>query len=157
MTGQAKTRRIQDTLYIAGSGVIAFGVWPLAKIGLFLTLADEQTLRQLLGIEDASLALTVYLLMGIIALVDFGVRTYVGLSARAEGRGERRSPFYLVVAAIVAIANASSLAAIALGTSFALSLLEMMLSIAIEATALAALVLVIYSSIRLRGMNETAG
>ena len=160
MAEQTEIRRIQDTLTIAGSGVIAFSVWSLAKIGLFLSLADENTLRWLfeqLGIDNPSLALAVYVTLGAIILIDLGFRAYVGLSARAEGIGKRKSPFYLVVAAVAAIANALSLYAIALGTAFGVSLSSMIVTITIEVTAIAALVLVIVSSIRLRRMSKTAG
>ena len=87
MTGQAQTRRLQDTLTIAGSGVIAFSVWSLAKICLFLTFVDEKALNQLfelIGIGGTSLAITVYIILGVIILIDLGFRAYVGLSARAE-------------------------------------------------------------------------
>ena len=160
MTGQAQTRRIQDTLTIAGSAAIAFSVWSLAKIGLFLMFVDESALRWLLGqlgIDNASQVLAVYVSLGLIALIDLGVRAYVGLSARAEGRGERRSPFYLVVAAIIAIMNASSLYAVAWGAALEPSPLSMAVSITIEATAIAALVLVVFSSVRLRRMGKAAG
>lgn len=157
MTEQAEIRRLQDTLTIAGNGVIAFSVWPLAKIGLFLMLTDEDTLHRLLGIDKASLALTVYLSLGAILLIDLAVRAFVGLSARAEGQGKRRSPFYLVVAVIAAMANASSLVAIALSASSNPSPLSMIVSIAIEATTIIALALVVYSSIRLRHMSQTKG
>ena len=157
MTKQAETRRLQDTLSIAGTAVIAFGVWSLAKIIVFLTLVDENVLQQLLGISDTPLTITVYVSLGIIILIDLGLRSFVGLSARAEGRGRKKKPFYLVVAAVMAIANASSLAAIAFGTSFASSPLNMIVSIIIEATSLTALVLVVHSAIRLRQTGKTAG
>lgn len=157
MTEVAKKRRLQDALAIAGGGVIAFCVWSLAKIGLFLMFADGNALRQLLGINDNSLAIVTYVSSAFIALVDIGLRAYVGISARAEARGEKRGPFYLVVAAAVAAGNTASLFAIALGTSYKLSPLNVIITIAIEGTALAALVLVIYCSIRLRGMVETKG
>lgn len=157
MTEAAKKRRLQDALAIAGNGVIAFCVWSIAKIGLFLMFADGDALRQLFGISDDSLAIVTYSSSVIIALVDMGLRAYVGMSARAEGRGEKRGPFYLVVAAMVAAGNTASLFAIALGTSYILSPLNIIITIAIEGTALAALVLVIYCSICLRGMEETKG
>lgn len=160
MTAQANRRRLQDTLTIAGSAVIAFSVWSIAKIGLFLALADKNSLRWLLeqlGIDNESLALALYVSLGLIALIDFGVRAYVGLSARAEGRGQKKNPFYLVVATIVSVLNASSLYAVAWGTAFEISPLSMVVSIVIETTAIAALVLVIVSSIRLRCMGDAVG
>lgn len=157
MAEQAQIRRLQDTLTIAGSAVIAFSVWSLAKIGMFLAFADKDLLSWLLGLDKESLTIAVYVSMAVVALVDLGVRVYVGMSARAEGHGMKKSPFYLVVAAIIALANASSLVAIALGASLALSPLSMIVPIAIEATAIAALVLVVRSSLLLRRTNETAG
>ena len=160
MTEQARRRRLQDTLTIAGSAVIAFSVWSIAKIGLFLAFVNENSLCRLLGqlgIDNESVALAVYVSLGLIALIDLGVRAYVGLSARAEGCGQKKSPFYLIVAAIIAMLNASSLYAVAWGAAFELSILSMAVSIVIETTAIAALVLVIVGSIRLRHMNVAVG
>ena len=156
MTEQAQIRRLKDTLTIAGSAVIAFSIWSLAKIGMFLSFVDQNTLSWLLGLDKESLTIAVYVSLIVVALVDVSVRVYVGMSARAEGRGMKKNPFYLGVAAIVALANALSLVAIALSASSALSPLGMVVPIAIEATAIAALVLVVHSSICLRRANETA-
>ena len=156
MTSQARIRRLQDTLTIAGGAVIAFSAWSLAKIGMFLAFANEDMLSWLLGLDRESLTIAMYVSLALVALIDVGVRTYVGTSARAEGRGTTKSPFYLVVAAIIALANTSSLIAIALSSSSALSPLSMIVPIAIEATAIAALVLVVRSSILLRRANKTA-
>ena len=157
MTEQAKKRRIQDTLTIAGSAVVAFGIWSLAKTGLFISLVDESTLRLMFGINGISLTVTVYVLLAVLVVVDMCLRAYVGLSARGEGHGKKKSPFYLVVAAIAAIANACTLSAIAFITSLATSPIEAMVSVVIELTAIAALALVIFSSIRLRRMNKVSG
>lgn len=159
MAKQIQVRRLQDCLTIAGTAVIAFSVWSLAKIALFLAFVDEETIRQLiqvLGLQQDSAAAVTYASLLIIAIVDLGFRAYVGLSARAEGRGKKKSPFYLIIATIAAIANSTSLVGIALATSFASSILNMLVTVAIEATAIAALVLVIYSSIRLRQIRKTA-
>jgi len=161
MSEQAKIRRIQHTLSIAGSGVFAFCVWSLAKISLFLSLVDESTLQttlcNLLGIDSDTLMNGVYATIVAIIIIDLVVRIYVGMSARAEGRGKKKGSFYLVVAAIAALANISSLVFIAFSTSLTLFPLDMVISIAVEATAVAALVLVIYSSIALRRMSRMEG
>ena len=157
MTEQAQIRRLQDTLTIAGSAVVAFGVWSLAKIGMFLSFADKDMLSSLLGLDKESLTIATYVSLVIIALIDVGVRVYVGTSARAEAHGKKKSSLYLVVAAVIAIMNTSSLGAIAMGSSFTLSPLSMIVPIAIEATAIAALVLVIRSSLLLRRASETMG
>lgn len=155
MTEQAKIRRLQDRLNIAGTGVIAFSVWSLAKIGLFITFVDQDTLRMMFGITGAVLVNTIFVLVAIMGIVDLCVRVFVGLSARAEGRGERRHPIYLFVAVITAIVNALTLALTVMGASSAATIPYVIVSSAIEATAFAALTMVIYSSIRLRFMSKT--
>ena len=161
MSEQARKRQLQHTLSIAGSGVFAFCVWSLAKVSLFLTLVDQDTLqdvlRSLLGLGDAELTAAVYGSLIAMIIIDLVLRAYVGLSARAEGRGKKKGPLYLVVAVIVAVANVSSLVAIALGTSLASSVLNTVISTAVEATAIATLVLVVYSSMALRRMEKVEG
>ena len=157
MTEQAKIRRVQDTLTIAGSAVIAFGIWSLAKTGLFITLVDQNTLKAILGANGITLTVMVYALLAGIIVVDMCLRAYVGLSARAEGHGKKKGPTYLVVAAVAAIANACSLGAIALVTSFVSSPISVIISIVIELTGIAALALVVISSIRLRRMSKVLG
>ena len=157
MTEQAKRRRLQHMLTIAGGGVVAFCVWSLAKISLFLTLVDENTIRSLLGIGDVPLTTAIYVGLVAIIIIDLIVRAYVGMSARAEGRGKKKGPFYLIVAVLAAIANASSLVGIAFSTSQTLSPMNIVVSVAVEATAFATLALVVCSSIALRRMGKMAG
>ena len=157
MTEQAKIRRLQDRLSIAGTGVIAFSVWSLAKIGLFISFADQDTLRTLPGITGAMLVNTIFVLVAAMGIIDLCVRVFVGLSARAEGRGEKRHPIYLFVAAIAAIVNALTLVLTVVSASSAATIPYVLVSGAIEATAFAALLMVIYSSIRLRHMSKTTG
>ena len=144
-------------LAIAGTSVIAFAVWSLAKVCMFLSSADESMLRQLLGINDAALPVAMLASAGAIALIDLALRVYVGLSVRAEARGEKKGMLYIVVALVVALGNVSSLLPIALGTTNGPFSLIVIISVVIEATSIAALVLVIYCSIRLRSMNKTTG
>ena len=161
MSEQAKKMRLQHTLSIAGIGVFAFCVWSLAKITIFLYLVDEATLQQtisgLLGIKDLQITTALYISLVVIVIVDVVVRGYVGLSARAEGHGKKKGSFYLVVAVLAAIANICSLVAIAFGTTLVLSPLNMVVSIIVEATAVAALVLVVRSAVALRRMDKAAG
>lgn len=157
MTEQAEIRRLQSTLAIAGGAVIVFCVWSFAKIALFLTFLDEDALQWLLGINDSSLITVICVAAVILVIIDFILRVFVGLSARAEGHGKKKGRFYLIVAFLAAIANALTLVAIVLSTSFSSSVFGMIVSIAVEATALAALVIVICCSIRLRRMDKTTG
>ena len=155
-TQQANVRRLQDTLIIAGDGVIAFGAWALVKTALLPVLFNGEELQQLVFGGDMSLT-AMYVLAGVLVCIDLGVRAFVGLSARSEGRGKKRSPLYLAFAAIAALITAFSVVAIALGMSGRLTVLDMVVSIIVETTALAALVTVVYCSIRLRRLNKLTG
>ena len=157
MTQQARKRRLQYNLTIAGNSVIAFGVWTLVKIGLFLSLVDDGVLLKVLSTQYAPLIIAIFVALAVMVLIDLAIRAYVGYSARAEGLGKQKSPLYLFVAGISAIASAAFLIVVALIVSFALEPLTIIIPFAIESTAIAALVLVIYSSIGLRRMGKTKG
>ena len=157
MTLQARKRRLQDTLTIAGAGVIAFSVWGIAKATLFFALSDEGQVRQMFAIEESIPLMAVFILTGVVVLIDLIVRAYVGFSARAEGRGKKKSPFYLIVAAIAALVNAFSVVTVLLGTAGSLSFADAVVSFVIEATAFVALVMVIYCSVRLRRLGKATG
>lgn len=157
MTQQARVRRLQDTLIIAGGAVFAFSVWGVAKLFLFLILTEESKVRELLDVNDQLSMSVIYIVAGIAVLIDVCIRAYVGISARSEGLGKKKSPVYLVVAAIAAIGNAYSAITVVFGMSLSSSIYDAVISVIIEATALAALVLVIYCSVRLRRQNSAAG
>lgn len=153
---QARIRRLQDTLIIAGDGVIAFSAWALVKAALFVILADDARIDQLFGSVDDELLVYVFLVVGIVVCIDLIVRVFVGLSARAEGHGKKKSPFYLVVAVLAAIANAISAITAALGMAYTLSTFDTVVTIAVETTGFAALAAVVYCSVRLRSLNKAA-
>jgi len=157
MTLQARKRRLQDTLIIAGAGVIAFSVWGIAKAMLLFAFSDESQLRQMLAIDDSIPMAVIFIITVVMVVIDWIVRAYVGLSARSEGRGKKKSPFYLIVAAIAALVNAFSVVTVLLGTARSLSFADAVVSFVIEATAFVALVMVIYCSVRLRRLGKATG
>ena len=123
--------------------------------GDYLSMIADMASPLAMIYTGAMLANAVLTLVAAMGVIDLCVRVFVGLSARAEGRGERRNPFYLVVAAVAAIVNAMTLIVTVMGASSAVTIPYVLVSGAIEATAFAALLMVIYSSIRLRHMGKT--
>ena len=77
---ESELRRGQNTLFILGGGVITFGVWSVVKMIMYFALDP-------------------------VVGLDVGLRFYVGLSARAEARGKKKSRAYIVVAALMAAGN----------------------------------------------------
>ena len=60
---QVRIRRLRDTLIIAGDGVIAFSAWGLVKAALFLMLAGDERVGQLLASVDESLLVYVFIVV----------------------------------------------------------------------------------------------
>lgn len=156
-TLQVRKRRLQDTLIIAGDGVIAFSAWALVKSALFLMLADEGRMNQLFGSIDEELKVYVFVIVGIMVCIDLAVRVFVGMSARAEARGKKKGVFYLVVAVLAGLVNAYSAVVTTLGMAYTLSSFDTVVTVAVELTAFVAVATVVYCSVRLRSLDKATG
>lgn len=114
----SKLRKYESILVISGLGVIAFGLWSVIRAGIFYFLnpldltdyldqaeIDEMVMEgQTNGVEvitdNMDVVLTVLIFIGL--SLDLLLRVYVGLSARAYGRGRRRRGFYSILVWIMA-------------------------------------------------------
>lgn len=101
---ERKLRKQQSLLVDAGTGVILFGVWSVAKINLYLGLSP--IFLEALHIMARDIEMDEKLLIGILWFVvavwlvaEMSVRLYIGMSAIAEGKGQKKGSLYLVVAA----------------------------------------------------------
>ncbi len=104
---ETELRRGQNTLFILGGGVIAFGLWSVVKMIMYFAV-DPLKYFQVDDIPQEYRLLVMALVYGIVALIvglDVGLRIYVGLSARAEARGKKKSRAYIIVAALMAAGN----------------------------------------------------
>ena len=100
---QIQLRKNQDTLKIVGLGVIAFGAWSIVKSILYTT-AQWSSIKEEIVVPEANetIAKMVYIFMiAVTMVVEIAVRLYIGRSAIAEGKGERRRPGYVVVAFLI--------------------------------------------------------
>ncbi len=121
---------------------------------MFFLLHNEETQRALLQLEADFPMPPFFATLIAITLIDLGIRTYVGLSARSEGNGKRRGSFYLVVAGFVAATNALSIFLVVSNNAVTASVIDSIVTVAIEATSLGTLILMIRSAIQLRRLNE---
>jgi len=153
-TRQAQLLRLQDTLAVVGAGVIAFGAWTLVKIALLFALYNEEAVFQLLHFNSGTPLPAIFITAIVVACFDLFIRVFVGLSARAEGHGEKKGGFYLVIAGLIAVANVFSIASLAFGTSVNMSFFDAAVSIAIDATSFITLILMIRCAVRLRQLNK---
>lgn len=129
---EIQLRRYQNLLTISGLGVIAFGAWSVLKTILLLFFRKDYLERLP---DDPMFLVILYVLIGVILLIDFVIRLFIGLSARAEGFGKKKGYAYIVLAILLAILSLASLVMIFFDTSYT-SIPEMVVSVIVEATSL---------------------
>lgn len=167
---QITIRKAQNTLIVVGTGTILFGIWTAVRMfGRLFMLRDEtvETMRRLAGETIAQFSDSDVFIITIIATVFFMllflcVRTFVGLSALAEGRGLRRRRLYLPIAAIMIISyfvsffinfftvtEENNLGVLMPQTTFS--------GLIIDLTSIIMLTEMIVSAIRIRKLNQSDG
>lgn len=151
---RAQILRYRDTISIVGTGVIAFGAWSTVRIIMYIVLSANDYLKQY---GSTVLTIATIILCGI-AFVDLVLRIYVGLSARAEGKGARKGSFYLVCAGLLVLGLALSIgfALYSIITEQSLDYaFDLVVSTIIDATSLITIVQLIVSAVRLRKLDAT--
>lgn len=116
-----RLRKHQDTLVTVGKGIIVFSLWSVAKtIGTMLLNREDLTeaFKKLMGFADAKEAAVipddliyavVMIIMVIFLLIDLIIRLKVGRSAIREGRGIRKSGFYLFLTFLLIVSSFTTL------------------------------------------------
>ena len=103
----AKIRKNKDTLVVAGTGVIAFGVWNVLK-SVMLFIEYRSVLEQSFEEEIRETGMTgLLILLILILLTVLGLNLYVGLAARVEGMGIKKRR-YRVLACLMLTTHLSS-------------------------------------------------
>ena len=154
---QIQLRKNQDTLKIVGLGVMAFGAWSIVKSILYTT-AQWSSIKEEIVVPEANetIAKMVYIFMiAVTMVVEIAVRLYIGRSAIAEGRGERRRPGYVVVAFLItAIGLTLTVTAIVVpGIRIELNL-EALMSLFVEITSAVITLEMCWSAIRVRKLRR---
>ena len=118
-----RLRRDENTLTVVGSGVILFGVWTVVKMVLHELNRLPEFMAELgadeLGFEETGLAdmgldpkllatVVAFTVVIIVFLMDLALRVFVGLSARAEGRGRPQGRLYLILAGLLLVLSGLS-------------------------------------------------
>ena len=154
---EKQLRKKQNMLGISGIAVIVFGIWNIAKMVIY-SISTPDGLSKLLGVsgngpaENAARAILLGILI-FIALIDIGLRLLVGLSARAESKGKKKSIGYLIVAIFLALGSVISIF-MTFGSFFANSVFDTVISILVELTSLLVLCDVIVSSFGIRSLKK---
>lgn len=93
---EVKTRRLENNMITLGTGIIAFSIWALLKYTLtsFSDLSPTETMT-------AEARVVFYIIVIVFSLTDVLLHFYIGVSARSEGKGKKKTPLYLVLTALI--------------------------------------------------------
>ncbi|MEE1104856.1 MAG: hypothetical protein UH083_02750 [Ruminococcus sp.] len=93
---EVKTRRLENNMITLGTGIIAFSIWALLKYALtsFSDLSPPETMT-------AEARVVFYIIIIVFSLTDVLLHFYIGVSARSEGKGKKKTPLYLVLSALI--------------------------------------------------------
>lgn len=154
---QRELRKYENSLSVSGLVVILFGLWSVLKLGLrlvFSTLGLMNTAEDTIvdpEIQKGFLYLAIAILT--VLILELGLRLYIGLTARAESRGKKKTVVYLIVAVLLAAYSVYSL--VALIRSFAaVDFFESLVSVLVELSGLFALAELIFSAIKVKQIRK---
>ena len=155
-------RRRRINLSTLGTGVVAFGVWNVLKTMLYIFASSVSFYDAKDAGEDAAVvSLIFHVLLGLFLALDFSLRLYIGLSARAEGKGRRKGNGYIVAAAILfAMSAASYIIAWATNSSTRMenqAALDYYVSLFVDITAMITLGDLLYTALRTRKLEKQMG
>ena len=156
---EIELRRRRINLMTLGSGVIAFGVWSVLKTFLYIWV-DSYVFEfpdmppELIGVANA----IAYALLGFLVLIDFALRTYIGLSARSVGMGKKKSRTYIILAVMILAFSVVSWVLILLNHKYNRmenqSVLDYYVSLFVEMSSTAILAEMVYTALRVRKLEK---
>ena len=150
-------RKNQDTLNFVGLGVMAFGAWSIVRTILYTTLQWNSIIENMVEQElSAKTAGIMYVIVSVMIMaVEIAIRLYIGRSAIAEGKGERKRSGYIVVAFLIALLNLSLMFSffMLLGTRTEISL-DALVTMFVELTSTVILLEMCQSAIRVRKLRR---
>ena len=142
--------KIEINLITTGTGLMFFGLWTFIKF--FLTIV-------FLGVEyDDNTSDEVKLIATIITIIAVAIVSalfcYVGLSARAEGKGKKKSVVYLIVNGLILFFHILIIILETVSLLFGVNIFTIVVTIIIDATAAVLMLEVMINSIKLRKIRR---
>ena len=149
--------KFKDSLIVSGTGVMVFGFWVVFKAVLMLIFRRSEV-NELVdhALDDPEEQKYIYLIMFILFVIIIGIRSYIGLSARADGFGRKKSMVYVIVAVAVLVfevwATIDSLSRFA-GASFD-DIMDRSIEVLVDITTYIVMIQMIISSIAVRYLRR---
>ena len=151
---EVKMRRYQNLLTISGLGVIAFAVWSVMKTIMLFAMRKELLIDVLAASDDMTFKVTLISILVLILLVDFLVRLYVGLSARAEGFGKKKGYVYIIFAILLALTSLGAVVMTFFNISPGSSVAELVVSVIVEATSIVVVIELLVASFNVKKLRK---
>ena len=147
---EVKERRMENNLITIGTGVLASGLWSFMKFILTAFFVDDTYQKVLTEQNAVILAITFWS----VALINLGVHSYIGFSARAEGKRKRKGA-YLVLTGIVAFVKSIAVVSeIVLLFRTDHGMIALLISLVIDTTATVFLVELMITSTAIRRIKK---
>lgn len=162
----AGVRRCRDNLYYSGRAVLWFGIWNMVKVALQIyfnkgwssQIIDEEAFQALSEFIDPESLLIIMeeIMFLIFAGTDMLIRAFIAVNAMKAGKGKKHKKAYVVVAALYV---ALSVGAYIYSMFYYINNVEeagstSMVSLIIEITSLFAMVMIIVSASKLKGLKK---
>lgn len=147
-------RRLENNLVTVGTGIIMFGLWAFIKSILTALLIGMDYIDNATEEEQLLFSIASW----IFAVLSVLMYLWLGLSARAEGKGKRKSPVYLFFVGMICLFSISAI----LYEIYTLTVqfktvddpVTLLVTIIIDVTRLIFLFELIYSSVMLRRIKK---
>ena len=133
-----------------GTGIIAFGFWSFIKFVLtFFIMGSEYV-----GITDDQYRTFLMIFVWAFAALSALVYLWIGLSARAEGKGKHKSVLYLIMLGVIILFSSVVIVLEILSLTSLTKLDEMIVTLIIDVTRMVFLVELMIYSITLRILRK---
>ncbi|MBQ3330684.1 MAG: hypothetical protein IJG87_05850 [Ruminococcus sp.] len=152
---EIRIRRLESNMITIGTGIIAFGFWSFIKFVLtFFIMGSEYV-----GITDDQYRTFLMIFVWAFAALSALVYLWIGLSARAEGKGKHKSVLYLIMLGVIILFSSVVIVLEILSLTSLTKLDEMIVTLIIDVTRMVFLVeLMIYSiTLRILRKRQRAG
>ena len=149
----ANTRRLETNLSTLGTGTILFGLWDLIRTSLTVFVFNYEIIDMIPKIYQA----ITYSIIGGLSLIFFLVQLYIGMSARGESKGKRKTVIYLVLTVITISFHllAIGIMIYEMVSGEPSGLITLIITVVIELTAITCLVEMMVNSVSLRRIRKT--
>lgn len=154
---ETELRRRRSELLTLGYGIIAFGLWSVLKTYLYTWVDPIIREADVTAENRTAAAIVAYIMITMVLAVDFGLRLYVGMSARAEGMGKKKGRGYIIVAALMLLISVL-LWFLSLGYIQSRaendSLMDYIVSMVVDLTSIAILARLVYNAVKVRQLRR---